>query len=248
TRPRPGGSRPGSTDDNDSSLILLGEKYGWNGERPTGRDPWARVRFHLPGAAGWIGIWPTSVSRFAWMFTLVPSRPPGPQPTASCHETRLNVPAGACLSSNLPSASVTAKYGWSKTRTQPLIHGWMLQAIFTGNRSATRLLISCLELAGMRTLPPAFLSGCPCQLKLWATGAGFLATSTCPCLIPSACGSNLQQGWSMTTSLSLNCCKSGCIGSCWPAAGASHTNVQRTPLLSLLTTHSSLRIGPLARQ
>src|SRR6266852_6789285 len=60
---------------------------------------------------------------------------------------------------------------------------------------------------------------------------------------------NLQLGWSISTSFFLTCLRLGCTGKgCPVVAGASHTIVQRTPLLSLLMVHSSLRRAPLERQ
>src|SRR5262245_54228302 len=89
----------------------------------------------------------------------------------------LNLPEGASLISKLPSLSVTAKYGWSNTRTHAFIQGWMLQETATGFLSALRFEItSCLP-GGMILLPPGFFAGLPSQLTLCATGAEFLAIS-----------------------------------------------------------------------
>src|SRR5262249_18307016 len=153
----------------------------------------------------------TSMVLPAGISLVCPVLPPLTQPTPSCHMTMLYLPAGAFLISNLPSASVTAKYGWSNTRIQAFIQRWMSQLICTGLVEAFSS-ISILPPAGMSLLSPV-LSPPPSQCMLCGTGALFLPTSFCPARIAMACGSNLQQGWSMTTSLSLISFRSGWIGS-----------------------------------
>src|SRR5262245_25465131 len=102
---------------------------------------------------------------------------------------------------------------------------------------------------GITTLPPEVMRGFPVQWTLWETSALLCMTSFCPLRIPRQWGTNWQHGWSMETS-GLNFSRLGWIGSLAlaPFSGVSQTRTQRTPLFFGLTTHSSLKRGPLDRQ
>src|SRR5262249_22079237 len=89
--------------------------------------------------------------------------------------------------------------GVSDTRSQPVIHGWMLHDNETGIESALRLFTSCFLPGATITLPPGFLSRLPCQLMLWATGAVLSTSRVCPSRMAMTCGSKAQRGWSMWT-------------------------------------------------
>ena len=52
-------------------------------------------------------------------------------PTCSCHAAMLNVPGGTLSSTNRPSSSGLAKYGWSSTITTTLIYEWRSQNTLT---------------------------------------------------------------------------------------------------------------------
>src|SRR5437763_102325 len=124
-----------------------------------------------------------------------PSLPPF-DPTFSCQWTTRSLPAGAFLISNFPSSSVTAKYGWSKTRTYPFIHGWIVHLYSIAPLSATSGCgIFQLCPAGTVWLYSPLLE--LVQKKLCGTGAGFFTTIVSPTRAVVAWVENMQHGWSV---------------------------------------------------
>src|SRR5262249_9928450 len=113
------------------------------------------------------------------------------QPPSSCQTTSQKSPAGESLLSKLPSASVTAKYGWAQMRTQALIQRWVPQEIGIGDQDALKPVNSTCLPAGMTGLPLGLSPG-PSYLELCDTGALFLTTSVWSSRMPTQCGSNLQ--------------------------------------------------------
>src|SRR5581483_584253 len=104
-------------------------------------------------------------------------------------------PFGTSLISNLPSASVTAKYGWSNTRARPAIHGWMSHLNVTGDDCALSGLVFLSPFGGRLTLNS--LSSA-LKLMLWLTGALFLNSITSPARAATTRGTNWQHGWSIS--------------------------------------------------
>src|SRR5437762_10664 len=118
----------------------------------------------------------------------------------------------------------------------------------TGVMSALRLAIRCFPLGVTITLLPAFLARLPCQFTLWETGAVLLTTSVCPSRNPIECGTNAHTGWSRSTFFCWIWARFAWIGGFVPSGFVIQTNTFLMPLFAGLTTHSSLRMGPLPRQ
>ena len=107
------------------------------------------------------------------------------------------MPGGRPLISKRPPSPVTAKSGWSKTATQPVIHGWTSHLTRKTSGPAEGLVARLPGRAHReveRRVGLAHARG-----RCAASGRWNGTAATCPVRTATTCGSNRQLTWSITT-------------------------------------------------